>query len=499
MLDKVEKAIKSGDIPFLQELLSRRDPNKPLCIEDAVDMNILHLTVGMECDTRDTIVKFLLKQPGLNINEPSGRGNDGWTAAHIAASWGYHQTLDILLKHGADPYITDSQGHNVWDIANAYDSHACVFTLESNSRKNEATILIEDDDDTLVLEDSGDSFISVQGDDNKVIHEDKKFNLKFIEDRPSTPNLEETVSCGPASVTLDKSILSLNDTVLRQRLIDKGESPGPIVPSTRDFYRRRLQRLQVKRVIFSATPTNDECKEINDVTSQLNNFRLDLSSEQCKPPQSQKSILLLPKYPTELNYFTDPDYDFRQVRSLEKKFREYFANSGHKNYFNYFLIDPRISKLDRGTSLTFDPELFKTFIEGIFYVGKGEGKRPLRHLYEAALLHQGPNRRRSTMERRRLNRKIQQILDIWHNGNGVVSLHCFLSISSDEALAREFLMIEALKIENLTNIQLGQNRIRLLQFNDNERRLLGSYFLYQAYRIFIVEGDNQIRLGDIRY
>jgi len=39
--------------------------------------------------------------------------------------------------------------------------------------------------------------------------------------------------------------------------------------------------------------------------------------------------------------------------------------------------------------------------------------------------------------------KLQRILDIWKQGNGVVSLHCFHSALAAEAFTREACMVEA--------------------------------------------------------
>ena len=141
----------------------------------------------------------------------------------------------------------------------------------------------------------------------------------------------------------------------------------------------------------------------------------------------------------------------------------------------------------------FEAERFVHFIRGLFYVGKGHGKRPLMHLYEAAFQSRTPRRDKKS------NAKCSRILEIWKQEWGVVSLHCFQNISSQEALARECLMIEALGLKNLTNIQIGQNKLKLLRWTEGKRRMAGSFLLFKAYWIFCVEGQNQIRIGDVRF
>ena len=51
-------------------------------------------------------------------------------------------------------------------------------------------------------------------------------------------------------------------------------------------------------------------------------------------------------------------------------------------YFNYLLIDPAVLKsLDTTIqSNVSNLELFQSFIEGIFYIGKGKNSRSFQHL-----------------------------------------------------------------------------------------------------------------------
>lgn len=61
-----------------------------------------------------------------------------------------------------------------------------------------------------------------------------------------------------------------------------------------------------------------------------------------------------------------------------------------KSAFNYLLIDPRITNNlpVRGKNLS-HREIFKTFVEAIFYIGKGSRARPYAHLYDACRYWKG--------------------------------------------------------------------------------------------------------------
>ena len=56
-----------------------------------------------------------------------------------------------------------------------------------------------------------------------------------------------------------------------------------------------------------------------------------------------------------------------------------------KTSFNYMMIDPRVcGDLVSQACTTAPEELFRRFINSIFYVGKGSDNRPTKHLWSAA-------------------------------------------------------------------------------------------------------------------
>lgn len=469
----------------------------PVVIDDDFNMYLLHLAVGVDSDERNNIVTYLLQQPEVKVDQRSGLGNDLWTAAHIACCYGHASTLKILLEHGADPYALDSNGLTLWDIAQAFDNFTCIFAIErhllpliedSDTSSRNRTISVDSDDDTyysivditddkptMIYDLSQLSANSCNSSRTCRIHNDKQFGISLLEvtlnpnhnDRNKGEDADEhdgsIISRGPA--TLDQTIINLNDDALRHKLISHGDSPGPIVPTTRNIYQRRLQSLKRGTNYLAMSPG--------------------------------KTTLPLPKYPREVNDLILGAFDMSEAKQLELEFIKHFETQAptKKIFFTYLLLDPRTtqnlpaagkqSEYDK-----FDGQLFKRFILAIFYGGKGRGDRTFMHLYEAAIFQ--ANDKRSAP-----NRKIKKILDIWAECYGVVSLHCFMTISSDEALARECLIIEALGLSNLTNIQIGQNKSRDLKWTDHKRRHLGTYLLYKAYNIFLIHGERQIKRADL--
>lgn len=151
----------------------------------------------------------------------------------------------------------------------------------------------------------------------------------------------------------------------------------------------------------------------------------------------------------------------------------YMRAGNTKSAFNYVLIDPRLTanlpvraKQERLS----ERDVLAVFVGAIFYVGKGSRARPYAHLYDACRYWKGERGRgvdavlaaQSNVAKRvrclshhydlelltphlgRQTKKIERILSIWDDNQGVVSLHCFQSVISSEAYTREAAMIDAL-------------------------------------------------------
>lgn len=283
---------------------------------------------------------------------------------------------------------------------------------------------------------------------DSTINDDNKFNIEI--------NVQINRSIGKQNDNqIDYS--SLDDDQLFSELVNCGFRPGPINANTRSLY--------VKKLI-----------ELKKVNSKLNNEITILSSTISEKLKITDSPLMFSK---PLREMMNGKFDFRLARKIENEFIQNFENqsASKKKFFNYLLLDPRITQnlvkraveenpqlysqlnsqlndlesneLPKAQSTNnqlnhFNLVLFKLFILAIFYIGKGQGNRPFMHLYDAAKLDQA---QRETRTVKKCNiKKLNKIQEIWNSGNGVISLHCFNNVSSIESLSRECLMVSNLKL-----------------------------------------------------
>ncbi|NXT43960.1 ANKL1 protein, partial [Pelecanoides urinatrix] len=162
-----------------------------------------------------------------------------------------------------------------------------------------------------------------------------------------------------------------------------------------------------------------------------------------------------------------------------------------KSSFNYLLLDPRTTQNLPLRSHRLSPaECFRTFVKAIFYVGKGTRARPYRHLAEALSQHRARTQRGCP--------KVRRILEIWASGQGVISVHCFQSTVPAEAYTREGCLVEALGLQTITNQRKGNCYGVAASWPAARRRRLGVHMLHRAMRIFLAEGERQLRPADIQ-
>ncbi|XP_064619219.1 uncharacterized protein LOC135482788 [Lineus longissimus] len=348
-----------------------------------------------------------------------------------------------------------------------------------------------DDADSLLSEDisllssdhsSGHSSLS----DSTIIYE---YQYTDIEDghelierhfvsRSVTPSPDTTVCCcnsydsapsvASSLPSVASSVRRLDNLQVREMLQNLGDVPGPVTESTRLVYLRRLTHLRKdpsapRRVV---KPT---CSGYSQQLSTILQGSDDLSVKDFTAIDEQEMS----------SSFSDPTRTWRE--------------GSLKASFNYLLLDSSVTQnLPMATNLT-EHEKFKIFISAVLYIGKGKRSRPYCHFYEAL-----DSRKKGCTGNGKVSNKVERILDIWNQGLGVVSLHVYQNVLPVEAYTREAAMIDAMGMANLTNIQKGNYYGVASTWTPNKKRDLGTFLLLKAFHIFMLEGERQIRPGDIK-
>ncbi|XP_021234386.1 ankyrin repeat and LEM domain-containing protein 1 isoform X2 [Numida meleagris] len=250
-----------------------------------------------------------------------------------------------------------------------------------------------------------------------------------------------------------RSMRVLSDEALLRRLRALGYDPGPITVLTRRVYLRRLEEL-------SRSPAGHS----PELADALRTGHI---------PNCTEDEMALAQQ------FDRPDQN--------RHWREGLLKAS----FNYLLLDPRTTRdLPLRCHRLSPMECFRTFVDAVFYVGKGTRARPYSHLAEAVSQHRVGTRKGCP--------NVQRILEIWASGLGVISLHCFQSSVPAEAYTREGCLLEALGLRAVTNQRKGKCYGVAASWPPARRRRLGVHLLHRAMRIFLAEGERQLRPADIQ-
>ncbi|VDN29683.1 unnamed protein product [Cylicostephanus goldi] len=113
--------------------------------------------------------------------------------------------------------------------------------------------------------------------------------------------------------------------------------------------------------------------------------------------------------------------------------------------------------------------------------------RPLAHLIEAKREREAKSAKMTT------NAKLKRIDSIWGSGHGVLCLQINHSVSDEEAFVREAALIEALRLENLTNIKGGEWRGSSKVWTLPMKAQFGTYQLQRALGVLKMEGFRPIK------
>ncbi|KAI6226402.1 Ankyrin repeat and LEM domain-containing protein 1 [Aphelenchoides fujianensis] len=259
----------------------------------------------------------------------------------------------------------------------------------------------------------------------------------------------------PDLLELEQKAAVLRLDELKERLAHHGHPPGPAFgPSTRAAHCRLLAKL--------------ELRALRGVEYEMQRCRLGL-----------KYSIALERLIRAVERGERSDIGAAEEAVVQQEFRENPA-SEEISFFCYLLLD--ISDLLPACS-------FREFVDAIFYVGKGKRARPLQHFHDA-LKHKA-------VPKGEPSRKIERILGLWARKMGVVSLHLFNNIHSTEAFIREGAMIEALGLENLTNLKRGEFKGASKLWPKQRLAEYGALLLHKAYVIFLHERCRPIFEEDV--
>lgn len=355
------------------------------------------------------------------------------------------------------------------------------------------------------------------------IHTDDEAGIVFLEKKFHAPsqihagsNRPRNPSISSQSTALTLPPLDYDTDVLRAELTNFGEPPGPITKHTKKLYLKKLVKYK---------------RDPERALAQARDKR-----------QPQYSVELLATLRCAAIFSRIPEH-----APLEEEMSAEFVNGtdktwreGHlKKSFIYLLIDPRISEnLPAQQKVLEQKELWKRFLQSIFYVGKGKSSRPYSHLYDAMKLYQQKAssaisgeegqvrlpeehvslqvedeqiifqseeriervcRASKIVNRKQMadSEKLNRIIDIWRAQRGVSCLHVFHNIMPAEAYTREAAIIDALGMQNLTNLKRGDYYGKTQSWPMKQRKQLGILLLYKAMQIFLAEGESQLLPSDL--
>uniref|UniRef100_A0A914I877 LEM domain-containing protein n=1 Tax=Globodera rostochiensis TaxID=31243 RepID=A0A914I877_GLORO len=198
---------------------------------------------------------------------------------------------------------------------------------------------------------------------------------------------------------------------LRERLRFRNCRAGPLNVGNRRIYEAKLARLETRKHQQQQRDPN----AINHYSQALQ--RMLIAEEWCNVAESE-----------------------RIGRKEETQIRDEYAHSQPTKkevaFFCYLLIDPSILRSSAAASPSSEvvPPL-RRFLSAIFYASKC--------------------RDFATAKPSEQSEKLKRILTLWDRGEGVISQQLFCNIHSAEAHVREGAMIDAIGVDNLTNIVRG--------------------------------------------
>ncbi|XP_065351366.1 ankyrin repeat and LEM domain-containing protein 1-like [Cloeon dipterum] len=191
----------------------------------------------------------------------------------------------------------------------------------------------------------------------------------------------------------------------------------------------------------------------------------------------------------EFLHYPASDVENPQNEELENRMVNEFnaqppEGDNSEECYTYLLLDPRVTgEIQREDA---NPEeKWRTFVRSIFYVEKGQSLLPNDHLRDAYNFLRSAKNVKSDV--RNAGKRMQRIMQIWSEDEGVIVLEAFQFINSAEAHTREAVIIDALGLPSLCNEIPGTYHDGGVVKNlDPDQKLsFGKYLLLKAMREYI--------------
>lgn len=171
---------------------------------------------------------------------------------------------------------------------------------------------------------------------------------------------------------------------------------------------------------------------------------------------------------------------------------------GNPIFYNYLILDG--SKLynildcykNCLTPINIQNYDLDSFKDSCIYVGKGKDNRKFQHAICGKKIIEGH------LIMSKLSEKFSTITKLWNEGLGVVILQLFNETTHQEAHAREYALIKALSLNNITNVVNGTTFGDMKNnWNKTEIANYGNMILYNALKMCIHEPPRIIQSKDV--
>ena len=137
-------------------------------------------------------------------------------------------------------------------------------------------------------------------------------------------------------------------------------------------------------------------------------------------------------------------------------------------------------------------EVFEMFKALIIYIGKGVNARKFSHLIN------GKQVLLNVLDRDKASPRFSKIAEIWRRCHAVAVIQLPAETSSYEALSREYAMIKAAGLDNLTNAINSAPHGTMKKWNENEVVNFGNMLIYNALNVVVSEKPQLIYKEDVK-